>query len=223
MRPRHPRSPIITLSLAVVVLAAWWLPGASEALQLERTAIVQGESWRPFTAHLTHWTTSHLVWDLAAFALLGTIIERRSCRLLASTLITSAAAIAAAVWWFEPGLATYRGLSGVDSALFSAVVIAMATESIARRSWGMTLASGAACLGFIAKTCVELGSAAPLFVAPDASFEPVPLAHLVGALSGVASALSCAAWPKDHSSRAKAAQVVAACPWGSPTGRFRSM
>lgn len=216
MTKRAPRFPTITVSLGVLALALWLIPGANAVLQLERTAIAAGEFWRLITGHLTHWTASHLGWDLAAFALLGTLIERRSRRLLVATLATSALAISAAVWFFEPDLATYRGLSGVDSALFATWAMLVVRQAIHAHRRRTALWIGIASVGFAAKTVVESLADATVFVAAHPLFVPVPLAHVAGAVAGLLAALA-------YSSIANAAHVVAAWPCGSPTGRLRSM
>lgn len=202
----------------MLALAAWWIPGAGEALQLDPAAIAHGELWRVVTGHLTHWTSSHLAWDLAAFVALGVLVERESRRLLSLTLAVSTLAISAAVWHFEPDLATYRGLSGVDSALFAAWAATAIRHAAGTREWRTAGWIAAAAIGFAAKTAVESRAQSTVFVAADPSFVPVPLAHVAGAVAGMLVAVALA-----YSSRANAAQVVAAWPCGSPTMRRRSM
>lgn len=218
MSARSRKFPWITVSLSAFALAAWWLPGAGAALQLDRTSLAHGEFWRLLSAHLTHWTTSHLAWDVAVFAVLGVVLERESRRLLGLTLAVSGLAISVVVWLFEPNLATYRGLSGVDSALFAAWVTAAIRHAAGKREWRSVGWIGAVAIGFVAKTVVESDAQTAVFVATDPSFVPVPLAHIAGAVTGVLVAVASA-----YSSRANAAQVVAAWPWGSPTMRRRSM
>ncbi len=203
MTNRAPRFPAITASLSALALALWLIPGANEVLQLERTAIAAGEFWRLVTGHLTHWTADHLGWDLAAFVLLGTLVERRSRRLLVAALATSALAISVGVMIFRPDLATYRGLSGIDSALFAAAVATQVLDGISVRSPSQVLIAIAAGIAFVAKLSFEITAAAPLFVAASAAFVPVPLAHLIGGVVGLIVSLP-------YSSSAKAAQVAAA-------------
>jgi len=178
------RFPTITASLGVFALCLGQTPALATMLQLDRAALAQGEFWRVATGHLTHWTASHLAWDLAAFALLGTLLERASRRLLVATLLASAVAISAAVWLFAPELATYRGLSGIDAALFAAVATRACLIAARDRRWLAATWPAIGALAFVAKVAVESTSATTLFVAPDAAFVPVPLAHGVGAAIG---------------------------------------
>jgi len=213
---RAPRFPWITFSLSALTLAVWWIPAARELLQFDRTDLASGALWRTVTGHFTHWTSSHLAWDLAAFVLLGVLLERHSRSLLGITLAVSALAISGAVWLAAPELTTYRGLSGVDSALFAAVVTHAGIAAALQSRWGSALWPVLAAVAFTTKVVAESTAGGALFVAPDVLFVPVPLAHVAGGLTGLVVAVC-------YSSRAKAAQVVAAWPCGSPTGRLRSM
>ena len=207
--------PWITTTLCALALAAWFKPGASDLLQFDRNRVVLGAWWQVLSGHLTHWTASHLVWDLAAFALLGTLLERRSRTMLAATLITSACAISGAVWALAPEIASYRGLSGIDSAVFASLVTAQFVEALRARRFAIALWLACAATGLALKVAFESIAGSSIFVAPDASFVPVPLAHAVGAAAGLVVTLA-------YSSMENAAQVVAAWAWGSPTGRLRS-
>jgi rhomboid family GlyGly-CTERM serine protease len=218
MTARIHRVPWTTMALVALALAAWLVPGANETLQFDRAALAAGELWRLITGHVTHWTSSHLAWDLAAFVVLGVLVERTSRRLLGLTLATSALAISAAVWLFEPHLATYRGLSGVDSALFATWAATAIRHAAGKRQWSTAGWIAAAALGFAAKTAVESLAQSTVFVAADPTFVPVPLAHVAGAGAGLLVAVALA-----YSSSANAAQVAAAWPCGSPTMRRRSM
>ncbi|MBE2216358.1 MAG: rhombosortase [Opitutaceae bacterium] len=184
------RFPWITASLSALTLAAWLMPGASAALQFDRTAIAHGSWWQLLSGHFTHWTPSHLGWDLAAFALLGTILERRSRAGLVTTLAAGAIAISAAVWTLAPELATYRGLSGIDSALFVACVSLLVAEAARERRPASAAWILLGAIAFVAKTVVESMTTTTFFVAPDASFVPVPLAHAAGAAAGLLCALT---------------------------------
>ena len=182
------RFPWLTTALGVATLAAWTVPGAADVLAFDRDALAAGAWWRVVTGHFVHWTTNHLVWDLGAFLVLGGLIERRSRREFGLTLVSAAAAISAGVWLFAPQLETYRGLSGLDTALFAAIVARAGCESFARRAWLSTAISTLAVMAFVVKTTVECVGQQPLFVAADATFVSVPLAHIVGACVGTAVA-----------------------------------
>lgn len=181
------RSISVTLPLSVLALAIWLAPGAAEWLQFDPVRVISGELWRAFTCHLTHWSPSHLLWDVAALALLGRMCERRSPERLLACLASAAIVIPAAVGLFHPGM-LYRGLSGLDSALFALLAMLLLREKAAGGDLaGMALAV-LMMAGFGGKIAYEFVTADALF-AGGADMVPVPLAHAVGAVVGIASGL----------------------------------
>jgi rhomboid family GlyGly-CTERM serine protease len=168
-----------TVLLGVPALVVALVPGAAELLQYDRAALGAGEAWRVLACHWTHWTGEHLIWDLAAFAVLAFLAWRVSPRRCAIVLALAGVAIPAAVAFGLPAMDRYRGLSGLDSALFVFVAASMlgTAGAAGRRRIGLVLAA------FLAKIGFEIVTGAAVFV--DASaFVPVPLAHLAGAACG---------------------------------------
>lgn len=177
--------PFITFSIGAFALFVFGQHCWAEMLEMNRFALAQGELWRLFTGHLTHFTAEHLKWDVAVFAALGSLVELRSRRHFVAVLAGGALAISLGVWWLQPQFASYRGLSGIDSALFG--YIAMDVLMLAReegRHFPAVAASLAMTL-FIAKIIFELATGRTVFVEPAANFAPVPLAHLIGAAVGL--------------------------------------
>ncbi len=171
--------------LALPALLAALSPGAPEALQYDRASIAAGELWRVVTCHWTHWSTDHLAWDLAAFAVLILLAWRASPAHTLSIVGLAAVFIPAAVWVALPGLELYRGLSGLDSALFVYVALATVRRELAERRRGPTLIVLLLLAGFLVKVLFETLTGATVF-AESAGYVPVPLAHLVGGLLGTA-------------------------------------
>ncbi len=164
------------------------LPGWAERLQFDRVAMARGEIWRLVTCHWTHWSVRHLVWDLAVFVLLAVLCEARGRRAFLATVAASALLIPPVLWIALPDMETYRGLSGIDSALFVLAAILLLREEIERigslRS-GPALAAGAALVAFLLKVGYESVSGTALFAGSEGLFVPVPLAHLVGGACGL--------------------------------------
>lgn len=183
------RFPTLTLLLSVLVIGLALTPGAAPALQFDRTALATGELWRGLTAHFVHFNSSHLVWDLLMLIVLGALTEQLSRRGLALTLAASALTISASVWIIQPSLATYRGLSGVDCALFGYVLASFLQRARQRGDRPLELVTIASGLFVLAKTVFEFATGQTLFADTHDVFVPVPLAHLVGLLSGVTSQL----------------------------------
>ncbi len=185
------RAPRASIALFLAALAIPLVPGAARALSLDRAAAGEGEAWRLLTGHWTHGSLDHLFWDALAFLALASVCELREGSLrLGLFLGTSSLAISLAVMHWLPALASYRGLSGIDSALF----VWLATGELTRASragrgthvtvWACALAA------FLAKAAWEVLHGGTIFVdSASAGLLPVPFAHLVGAIVGAAAAL----------------------------------
>jgi rhomboid family GlyGly-CTERM serine protease len=189
MRSGLPRVPWVTLLLALPALAAAFSPELAAALQYDRSAVAASQAWRLFTGHWAHWSADHLLWDLLAFAGLGALCELRDRKSLVACLLVAAPAIGLAVHRLQPGLSFYRGLSGLDSALYVLLAASLLIEGWRRRRTLASVAAGLALVLFAAKVLFELGSGEAVFVQGEAlDVVVVPLAHVVGALVGVVAA-----------------------------------
>lgn len=179
------RIPVITLVLAAAALAAAPL-GVEAWIELRPGAVMHGEAWRMLTGHLAHYGTSHLAWDVVVFVAAGAIAERCGRWSYLALLLASATAVSAAVMVLQPGLAAYRGLSGVDSALFVYVCANLLAEAWRAGERGWIVAALAALLAFGGKAAFEHATGTTIFAQSDGRFTPVPLAHAVGGLVGLA-------------------------------------
>jgi rhomboid family GlyGly-CTERM serine protease len=188
---RQSKFPFFT---ALIALAAMIASNAPLYLQFDRQQ--QLEFWRLITSHLTHWSSEHLAWDLLVFIAIGAVCETRNRKLTLVTIAISSLAISGAVALGMPKLHYYRGLSGVDSALFalwSGWVFRESSDPGSRylRATVLTFA-----LLFLVKIAVELTTGAAIFVNSSASgFVPTPLAHLAGAVVGLVVAFMQAETP----------------------------
>jgi rhomboid family GlyGly-CTERM serine protease len=171
-------------SLPALAIHAW--PALIQHLQFDRARVAAGELWRVVSGHWTHFSLDHLLWDLAAFALLFFLSWRESPPRTVATLASSAILIPAAVWVALPEITTYRGLSGLDSALFAFLAITLARRERKRGNRLLSSLFVLTLVGFVAKILFEMWTGSTVFV--DATeFIPVPLAHAVGAVCGVAA------------------------------------
>ena len=181
----------LTLSLCLLAVAALLLPSLTGALEFSRASLADGECWRLLTGHLTHWNFDHFMWDLVMFAALGAICERRGRGRYAACLLAAALAIPLCVYALMPEMATYRGLSGLDSALFAMLAVLMLREKWAERDWTGTTIVAILLLGFAAKVGYEFVTLQTVFVdSAAADFIPLPLAHIVGAAVGTLAAVA---------------------------------
>ncbi len=108
----------VTITVSVIALLAWASPTLSLWLQLDFNAVADGQWWRIWTGHLTHYDGNHLFWDLIMFAVLGGACEHRHPRPFASAIAVMIAVISASIASFCDQVSVYRGLSGIDTGLF---------------------------------------------------------------------------------------------------------
>jgi rhomboid family GlyGly-CTERM serine protease len=218
----------LTFTIAAVAVAAFFMPHVGEVLQYDRAAMLDGQWWRALTGHMVHWSGEHLFWDVAMFAVLGWVLERRGARQFALAGVAAAGTISGVLWFAQPEMPTYRGLSGVDTALFAMLAVTLLLESLssnarqglrgregfsvepattserrwpnnrpdpigsAALTWFASRLPAGLLIGLLAKIGYEYATGATLFVGANAGFTPVPLAHLIGAAVGVATAwISC--------------------------------
>ena len=180
------RTPCASLFLAAAAAVVFLWPGLAMHLQYDRAALAAGEAWRLVAGHWAHYSLDHLFWDVLAFAALGVACERKGSARFLVCVVTSALAISFSVWLLLPGLQIYRGLSGVDSALFTLLITDLWDE---QRQTGQVRSQviAALCLvAFLLKIAFEVRTGRNIFVSGlDAGTVGVPLAHIVGAGCGL--------------------------------------
>ncbi len=136
------------------------------------------------TCHLAHWSTEHLFWDLLMFVGLGWHLEKNLTKPYYITLIASSLLIPLGVQVMQPEITSYRGLSGIDTALFALLCTSKLASSYregCQRSVALFLFLLLAMWG---KLLFEFSTGGVMFVRND-NFSPVPSAHLCGALIGM--------------------------------------
>lgn len=130
------------LGIAIVAAVLTFWPHGMQQFRYERTDLLVGGAWRIFTSHLVHLNGMHLLFNLAGLFLL--------CELLwldlplrhgAGLLTASAAGVSALLWWLQPELAWYAGMSGALHGLWAGCALAACWP--AQRSPLMTRAADA--------------------------------------------------------------------------------
>ncbi|MCU1244717.1 MAG: rrtA [Acidobacteria bacterium] len=136
------------------------------------SAALHGEPWRLWTGHLAHWGLRHLLVDAAAAVPPLLLLRARDRRSYVLWAIVAAPLISLGILVTTPDV-LYRGISAIVVGLWVLVPL---------RERG---AQGAILLGLcVAKLAIETATPVRLGVAEAA---PLPVAHLLGALSGAAS------------------------------------
>ncbi|MDI1335130.1 MAG: rhombosortase [Lacunisphaera sp.] len=105
------------LAVSVVVLAIQLTPAWRDALLYDRPALARGEWWRIWTGHLVHFGWPHWVADAGLFFILGWLLEPRHPRFSYIALAVMPAFISAVLWWCDPTMVIYGGLSAVNLGL----------------------------------------------------------------------------------------------------------
>lgn len=166
-------------TLAVAVASGLWLSlgPVPEALIFDRSAIAGGEWWRLLSGHWVHSDGRHALWDIAALALVGALVESSGRRRLALAAVVGSLSVAAAIWWQLPELERYCGLSGMLNSLF---IIALG--DLWQRGRQPVVLAAAVLLG--AKLLAELAAGQSVLI--DPLWPGIPLAHFAGLLGGLA-------------------------------------
>jgi rhomboid family GlyGly-CTERM serine protease len=176
--------PLLTILFGFIAATVTLSPQMTPWLQFDRSAILQGEIWRTLTGHLTHWSVSHLFWNMLVFLVLAGIIERFSRRQFLACFAAGSLIISLLVFTMLPEMAYYRGLSGIDSGLFMLLLVLLYRRNADEHNLLHKIPYILLGLLFIGKTAFELSTAQTLFVQSSDLFIPVPLAHMGGAFVG---------------------------------------
>ncbi|MBI5624435.1 MAG: rhombosortase [Elusimicrobia bacterium] len=177
--------PWITLAAAAASVLAFFWPRAFDALSYQRAGILAGEWWRLATGHLAHGSARHLWWNFFTFLVLGAMVEIRLGRRYPILLCASSVAIGLGLLVLAPHLQWYCGLSGIATMLYVYLCLADGAAAHRGRNPLLLAASAAGLIGLSAKVAYEHLTGSMLF-ARTAGLVPVPAAHLLGALAGVA-------------------------------------
>jgi len=167
--------PLKTFSAVICILLL--AGGDLLALCFDQHAIVhQGEWWRLITGHLVHSNSSHLFWDLCAFAGVSWYLERHTPALLLPSWLAGLITVNLLLMSPLSELSYYCGLSGL---LFAPLIIALFQfqKQVGGLSGYLPLLATGAKLGW------ELVSSKHFLVQSD--WAPCPEAHLAGVIGGL--------------------------------------
>ena len=158
-------------------VAAYMIFGAApESWVFDRVAIAQGEWWRLITGHWVHSDLAHAGWDIAALLLLGALFEARLQWRLPLALLVATVGIDVWLWWGDPALRYYCGLSGILNSLLVVGLLQLWRDL--RHSLIMFTGVAAA-----VKIIVEINAGQALLI--QTAWPSVPTVHAVGFLCGL--------------------------------------
>ena len=181
-------SPELALAVAALLtmILVKLLPPAGPALQFDHHAVRAGQWWRLLTCNLTHWSWAHLAGDAAVLAALCWLGQDRG-RWMLVTALTSAAAVGLGVYVVAGDVNAYRGLSGVNYALISYVLVTLAATArpLPKIAYLGVVAAMAA------KAAYEMVTGdSPFATGLPPAIEVVGISHAAGVVVGTLAALA---------------------------------
>jgi rhomboid family GlyGly-CTERM serine protease len=109
--------PWFVFAAGLAALVFQFVPAWRIALLYDRDAIAAGEYWRIWTGHLVHFGWPHFVVDAGLLLIVGTFAENRHPIFARVGLLVMPAVISGSMFWLEPDMARYGGLSAVNLGL----------------------------------------------------------------------------------------------------------
>ena len=169
------RLPIVTLSIAFVTAVLYVIGGAIP----EQLIWVQDDAsqiWQWVSAHFSHISGDHLVWNIAALIILGGIIEQTSRKVLGLAMVSGIIAVNIYLATFYT-LNAYAGLSGALNALLLVALYFLYQQAEYKTAALITLVIA------VSKILIEYSFKLSLF--SDLPWPSVPQAHLAGLIGGL--------------------------------------
>lgn len=182
-----------TILIAVATFVSSIVPEIASGWTLSFGHLEEGQWWRLWTGHCTHYGASHLFWDLLMFLLLAGACERRYPRQFPIVLLAMMGSLGLAVWWWCSEVGQYRGLSGVDTGLFLWFIADRIYSAWTTQRSFEVGAWASLAFALLGKLGYEAATGQTLFV--DASdFQPLVESHLAGALGGAVFGIAATTW-----------------------------
>ena len=179
------RIPRVSLLLTAAAAILHLFYGLRIHLLYDRSALGHHELWRLVTCHWVHLSSDHLFWSAATFLVLGSLCEIMDPKRYYAAVGVSAVFIPIVIRWGMPDLMIYGGLSGLDCALYSLLMVLFIKREIRSRSWIWIVLFSLLLGGLVAKITYETVTGLTIFVGnTHTNMFPVPLAHLVGGCVG---------------------------------------
>lgn len=111
------RLPWTFLAVAAAALLFQMMPGMRETFVYDRAALSSGDWWRIWTGHLVHFGWPHWLVDTGLWLILGWVMHTRHPHFIRLAMLLMPPCISAAIFWVEPDMLRYGGLSAINLGL----------------------------------------------------------------------------------------------------------
>ena len=198
-----------TIAYVASVAAIQVIPGLSEYLIYDRSALAHGELWRLFSAHMVHFSSAHLLNNLLVLAPAALLVEMRYREDFVKVVAVSALAIGLALYLFQANIDRYAGASGISLALL--------VYGALRGLWDRNRRWRIVCSVVLAVVATKI-TAEILFDWQTTDWEngsgfvTVTLSHVTGTIVGMAIGLARTSGCGQHSRLAKRISGSSAAP-----------
>ena len=169
----------IAFAAVLVQLNAGW---RSELLY-DRSAIAAGEWWRIWSAQLVHFGWPHFVADAGLFIVLGRLLDWRHPWLTRFAIVFMPLVIAATLYWLDPSMNRYGGLSAVNLGLLIFLACQGWQKNWIDWFWPSVLAIYLA--EIVLESTVGSGHGGGMIRFDDPSIHVATAAHVAAAIFGV--------------------------------------
>jgi len=178
---KNQQFPFLTMILLAVLVGLHFIPVDKTLLYFAAADIARGETWRALSGHFIHADLQHLFWNCLGLVVLGTVIERRSRRVLCAALGTGVVAVSYLLLSPMSQLDYYCGLSGVLNTL---LLVALWLEWMHTHSRVLIIVACAS----LAKVIFEVSAGTSIVT--HISWPPYAWSHVAGLAGGVLFVLS---------------------------------
>lgn len=167
----------IPIAIALLAIAAALLAGSSDWLRYERLGLQKGEWWRLWTGHIAHLGWIHLGFNLGGLLIVWLLFRREfSAPSWMQIILFSGLGTSAGLYFFDPAVSWYVGLSGVLHGLAVAGALGLMRSN---------LLVGIFWIGVVSvKLLVEQFGGSLSLMSAVTSANVIIDAHLYGAISG---------------------------------------
>jgi rhomboid family GlyGly-CTERM serine protease len=174
--------PWVFLVLTIAAIVVQLNPGWESRLIYDRTAVAQGETWRLWTGHLVHFGWPHFIADAGLFLILGRLLERQHPAASYVSLLFMPLAIAVAMYWGDPSMVRYGGLSAINFGLL--VFLALQGWQKNWVDWFWPVVFSIYVLEIVVEAKSRHGTGGGMIQFSDSSIRVATMAHVGGAIFG---------------------------------------